>query len=134
MKRVVAAVRTGHDPVGKLPEAAFHRQLDEQVVCPKCDATYNLLVDFDWSVSRFFEAESRQLIAMLRKCIMRGHGFGHQVLHFETAGVVVTAFGEPTEERAAATRAQLPTGERTPAPASPRRTFDFQGNRRKLVM
>ena len=27
MSFVIAAIRTGHDPVGKLPDAAFHRIL-----------------------------------------------------------------------------------------------------------
>jgi hypothetical protein len=93
MALVIAAIRTGHDPVGRLPEAAFHRQLDLQLTCPKCEATYNLVVDFDRSVGRFFEDESRRPIMMLRKAIMLGHGDGHRVAHFESAGVVVTSFG-----------------------------------------
>jgi hypothetical protein len=102
MSLVIAAIRTGHDPVGKLPEAAFHRTLETQLVCPKCDATYNLVVDYNASIGRFFEEESRRPIMMLRKAIMLGHGNGHRVAHFETAGVVVTshtaaAKSEPTK-------------------------------------
>ena len=88
----IAAIRTGTDPVGKLPDAAYHRQLDQQLVCPRCDATYNLICDYGTSVGRFFEEESRRLILLLRKAIFLGHGNDHRVSHFETAGVVVTSF------------------------------------------
>jgi hypothetical protein len=102
MSLVIAAIRTGHDPVGKLPEAAFHRTLEMQIVCPKCDATYNLVVDYNLSIGRFFEEESRRPIMMLRKAVMLGHSNGHRVAHFETAGVVVTSHtaapkGEPAK-------------------------------------
>ena len=90
MPLVIAAIRTGHDPVGKLPDAAFHTTLDRQLVCPKCSATYNLVVDYAASVGRFFEQESHRLILMLQKAIQLGHANGHRVSHFETAGVVVT--------------------------------------------
>ncbi len=92
MPLVLAAIRAGHDPVGKLPEAAFHRWLDDPVVCPKCSASYNLVCDYNASIGRFFEQESRRLILMLKKAIFMGHGNGHKVDHFETAGVVVTSF------------------------------------------
>lgn len=95
MSLVIAAIRTGHDPVGKLPAGAFHRTLEMQLNCPKCDATYNLVVDYDSSVGRFFDEESRRPIMMLRKAIMQGHAYGHHIVHFETAGVVVTSFGSP---------------------------------------
>ena len=95
MSLVIAAIRTGHDPVGKLPDAAFHRTLEQQINCPKCDATYNLVVDYNSAIGRFFEEESRRPIMMLRKAIMLGHGNGHRVVHFETAGVVVTSFALP---------------------------------------
>jgi hypothetical protein len=88
MSLIIAAVRTGHDPIAKLPEAAFHRWLDDQLICP----TYNLVCDYNASVGRFFEEESRRLIMLLRKAIFLGHGNGHKVSHFETAGVVVTSF------------------------------------------
>ena len=96
MGLVIAAIRMGHDAVGKLPEGAFHRQLDLQLVCPKCSATYNLICDYAASVGRFFEEESRRPIMMLRKAIMLGHGNGHRVNHFETAGVAVTSFAAET--------------------------------------
>jgi len=95
MSLVIAAIRTGHDPVGKLPEAAFHRTLEQQINCPKCDATYNLVLDYNQSIGRFFEEESRRPIMMLRKAIMLGHSNNHRVVHFETAGVVVTSFTVP---------------------------------------
>ncbi len=91
MPLTLTALRTGHDPVAKLPEAAFHTTLDRQLACPKCNATYNLLVDYAASVSRFFEEESHRLILMLQKAIYLGHANGHRVSQFETAGVVVTS-------------------------------------------
>lgn len=91
MPLTIAAIRTGHDPIGKLPDAAFHTTLDRQLVCPKCSATYNLVVDYAASVSRFFEPESHRLILMLQKAIHLGHVNGHRIAHFETAGVVVTS-------------------------------------------
>ena len=92
MSAIIAAIRTGRDPVGRLPEAAFHRTLDQQLVCPRCSATYNLVVDFNAAVGRFFEEESRRPIMMLRKAIHLDHASGHRTIHFETAGVVVTSF------------------------------------------
>ena len=92
MPLILAAIRTGHDPVGKLPEAAFHHWLEDQLTCPKCDATYNLVCEYNASVGRFFEEESRRLIMLLRKAIFLGHGNGHRIVHFETAGVVVRSF------------------------------------------
>ena len=95
---VIAAIRTGTDPIGKLPEAGFHRWLEDQINCPKCDATYNLVCDYDAAIGRHFEEESRRPIMLLRKAIFQGHGNGHRVSHFESAGVVVTSFGEPAAE------------------------------------
>jgi hypothetical protein len=92
MPLVIAAIRTGHDPIGKLPDAAFHCQLDQQLTCPKCSATYNLIVDYAASVGRHFEEESRRPIMLLRKAIMMGHTHGHRIVHFESAGVVVTHY------------------------------------------
>ena len=89
---VIAAVQSGTDPVGKLPEAAFHRTLEIQLGCPKCDVSYNLVVDWEQATGRFFEEESRGLIRMPKKAIQMGHGAGHRVTHFETAGVVVRSF------------------------------------------
>lgn len=95
MSLLLAAIRTGTDPVGKLPEAAFHHWLEDQLTCPKCDATYNLVCDYNASVSRFFEENSRRHLQMLRKAIFLGHGGGHRVSHFETNGVVVTSHTPP---------------------------------------
>ena len=97
MSLVIAAILSGHDPVGKLPEAAFHRTLETQIHCPKCEATYNLVVDYEAAIGRFFEEESRRPIMMLRKAIMLGHSNGHRVVHFETAGVVVTSHTLPPQ-------------------------------------
>jgi hypothetical protein len=117
MPLTIAALRTGHDPVGKLPPGAFHTQLDRQISCPRCDATYNLLVDFDASVSRHFERESHRLILMLEKAIRLGHGDDHRVAHFETSGVVVTSFLPPGAEEAEKPRPSASTQRRTPPPA-----------------
>lgn len=92
MPLTIAAIRTGHDPVGKLPAGAFHTTLSTQIACPKCDATYNLVLDYTASLSRFFEAESHRLLLMLKKAVHLGHANGHRIAHFETAGVVVTSF------------------------------------------
>jgi hypothetical protein len=92
MPLILAAIRSGHDPVERLPDAAFHCWLEEPLICPKCDASYNLVCDYNQSVSRFFEEESRRLILLLKKAILLGHANGHVVPHFETAGVVVTSF------------------------------------------
>ena len=92
---IIAAIRSGTDPVAPLPQAAFHRTLEEPIYCPKCEATYMLVVDYDWAVSRHFENESRRHIALLRKTIFRGHSHGHRITHFETNGVVVTHHAAP---------------------------------------
>jgi hypothetical protein len=78
--------------VGKLPEAAFHRWLESPLTCPKCDVSYNLVVDFDKATSRWFEEESRGPIRLLKKAIHMGHSSGHRVTHFETSGVIVKSF------------------------------------------
>jgi hypothetical protein len=99
MSLTLAAIRTGHDPVAKLPEASFHTQLDQQIVCPKCDAAYNLIVDYTVSVGRFFAEESRPLIMRLRKAIFQGHFDGHRIIHFETNGVAVISHSVPQQEQ-----------------------------------
>jgi hypothetical protein len=88
----IAAVRSGTDPVGKLPEAAFHRWLETPLGCPKCDVSYNLVVDWEQANGRWFEEASRGPIRMLKKAIQMGHGSGHRVTHYETSGVVVKSF------------------------------------------
>lgn len=89
MRLKIAAIRSGTEPVGKLPEGAFHRWLDELLYCPKCEVSYNLVVDYDRFVDRFFEDESRRPIMLLKKAVFMGHGNDHRVTHFETEGVVV---------------------------------------------
>jgi len=88
----IAAIRSGTEPVGELPEGAFHRWLETPLGCPKCDVSYNLVVDWEWANGRFFEEESRGLVRMLKKAIFMGHSSGHRVTHFETAGVVVRSY------------------------------------------
>lgn len=88
---ILAAIRTGTDPLASLPPAAFHRWLEEPIYCPKCEATYMLVTDYDQAISRHFENDSRRHLAMLRKAVMLGHSTGHRVTHFETNGVVVTS-------------------------------------------
>ena len=95
MKLKIAAVKSGTEPVGKLPSGSFPTTLEEQLGCPKCDATYNLVADWDQASGRFFEAESQPLIRLLKKAIFMGHGTDHQVTHFETEGVVVKSFELP---------------------------------------
>lgn len=41
----IAAIRSGTDPVRRLPIHSFERWLDTPIGCPKCDAVYNLVVD-----------------------------------------------------------------------------------------
>ena len=92
MGMTIAAIRSGTDPVGKLPEAAFHRTLETSLGCPKCNVSYNLVVDWERATSRWFEEESRGPIQMLKKAIQMGHRSGHRVTHYETSGVVVRSF------------------------------------------
>lgn len=89
-RHIIVAIKSGTDPVAPLPPAAFHRTLDSPLYCPKCEATYFLLVDYDWAVSRHFDEESRNHLTLLRKTIRLGHNHGHHITHFETNGVVVT--------------------------------------------
>ena len=94
---IVAAIRSGTDPIEPLPPATFHRTLEEPVYCPKCEATYMLVTDYDWAVSRHFETESRRHITMLRKAIFMGHSTDHRITHFESNGVIVTAHRAPKQ-------------------------------------
>ena len=95
MNRTIAAIRSGTDPVGKLPEAAFHRWLEAPLGCPKCDVSYNLVADWEWATGRWFDEESQALIRLLKKAIQMGHGSGHRVTHLETSGVVVKSLTVP---------------------------------------
>jgi hypothetical protein len=98
LKQTIAAVRSGTEPVGKLPEGAFHRTLETPIGCPKCDVSYNLVVDWEWANTRWFAEESRGPIRLLKKAIQMGHGSGHRVSHFETSGVAVRSFTEPEKK------------------------------------
>jgi hypothetical protein len=89
LAKVIAAIRTGTDPAGRLPEGAFHKWLEDPVPCSKCEVTYNLVAEWDWATSRWFPEESRGPIRMLKKAIQMSHGAGHRVTHLETSGVVV---------------------------------------------
>jgi hypothetical protein len=92
---LIAAIKSGTDPAAPLPPASFHRTLEDPIYCPKCDATYMLIVDYDWAVSRHFDEESRRHLSLLRKTIFRGHSANHRITHFETNGVTVTAHTAP---------------------------------------
>lgn len=96
MKLTLAAIRSGTDPVAPLPPGAFHRWLEEPILCPKCDAAYNLVTGWDQATDRFFDRDARVLILMLRKAVFNGHGSGHRVTHYETSGVVVKSHTLPT--------------------------------------
>jgi hypothetical protein len=85
----IAAIRSGSEPARKLSSGSFHRWLETPLACPKCDATYNLAVDWDLSNDRWFPETSRPLITLLKKAIMMGHSTNHLVTHFETEGVIV---------------------------------------------
>jgi len=89
-RNILVAIKSGTDPIVPLPAAAFHRTLETPLYCPKCEATYFLIADYDWAISRHFEEESRQHLMLLRKTIKFGHDHGHRITHFETNGVVVT--------------------------------------------
>ncbi len=91
----IAAIRSGSDPLRKLTGGGFHRALETPLICPKCDATYNLMVDWDQSIDRWFPEESRPLIKLLAKAIFMGHSTDHRVTHFETEGVVVESLTAP---------------------------------------
>jgi hypothetical protein len=89
MHHVIAAVRSGTDPIAPLPPGAFTRTLEEPVYCPKCDAYYLLIADYEASVNKFFPQETRRHISLLRKAVFQGHSTDHRVTHFETNGVTV---------------------------------------------
>jgi hypothetical protein len=95
MNLKIAAIRSGTDPVGKLTFGSFSRWLETPILCPKCDVSYNLVVDWDQAADRWFPDESRALIMLLSKAVFMGHSTNHQVTHFETAGVVVESFTLP---------------------------------------
>ena len=95
MKLKIAAIRSGTEPVGKLPMGSFPKTLETQLGCPKCDVSYSLVVDLDHAADRWFEENSQPLIRLLQKAIFMGHGTDHRVTHFETEGVVVTSFAVP---------------------------------------
>jgi hypothetical protein len=95
MRLKIAAIRSGTEPVGRLPEAAIHRWLEDPLICPKCSASYSLVVDYDHAVDRWFAESSRPLIMLLKKAIFMGHGDDHRTTHFETEGVVVKSFRRP---------------------------------------
>jgi hypothetical protein len=94
-RNILVAIKSGTDPIVPLPAAAFHRTLESPIYCPKCEATYFLIVDYDWAISRHFDEESRHHLTLLRKTIRIGHDHGHRITHFETNGVVVTRHTHP---------------------------------------
>jgi hypothetical protein len=96
----IAAIRSGTDPVRRLSPRTFTRWLEDSLICPKCDATYLLAVDWDQSNDRWFPESSRPLINLLKKAIHMGHSTNHRVTHFETEGVIVESFAPPQREPA----------------------------------
>jgi hypothetical protein len=95
MNLILAAIRSGTDPAAPLPPATFHRWLEDPISCPKCAATYALVVDYDHAISRHFAADSRRHLAMLRKAVTQSHSTDHRVTHFETNGVAVISHIPP---------------------------------------
>lgn len=95
MAKTIAAIRSGTEPIGKLPDGAFHKWLEDPLRCAKCDVTYNLVTDWDWATSRWFGEESRGPIRMLKKAVQMSHGAGHRITHLETSGVVVRTVTSP---------------------------------------
>jgi len=95
---IIAAIRSGTDPIAPLPPATFHRWLEDSIYCPKCEATYTLVVDYDHAIGRHFAEDSRRHLTMLRKAIFAGHSTDHRITHFETNGVVVTGHTKPKPE------------------------------------
>ncbi len=91
----IAAIRSGTEPVGPLPPAAFHRWLDQPIGCPRCSVQYHMVRGWDHTTSRFFERESQPLVRLLTKAVLMGHADNHRVSHFETAGVVVESITAP---------------------------------------
>jgi hypothetical protein len=100
MRHTLAAIRSGTDPIAALPAATFHRTLEDPIYCPKCDATYMIVADYDWVTSRHFDEESRRPLSMLRKAIFLEHGSAHRTNHFETNGVVITRHIKPAPDDA----------------------------------
>ncbi len=92
MNLTIAAIRSGTEPISSLPGGGFQRWLEAPLICPKCDASYNLAVDWEQAGGRWFAEESRPLITLLRKAIFMGHSTDHRVTHFETSGVIVESF------------------------------------------
>ena len=91
----LAAVRSGSDPLASLPAGAFPRTLEDPIYCPKCDATYNVIADYDASVNKFFADDTRRHLSLLRKAIFLDHALDHRTTHFETNGVTVTGHRPP---------------------------------------
>jgi hypothetical protein len=99
----IAAIRSGSEPVRRLTSGSFQRWLETPLACPKCDATYNLAVDWDQSTDRWFPETSRPLITLLKKAIMMGHSTNHRVTHFETEGVIVESVTPTSTQETSAT-------------------------------
>jgi hypothetical protein len=88
---IIAAIRSGTDPIAPLPPATFHRTLEDPITCPKCEATYMLVLDYDHAVARHFDSDARRHLTMLRKAVFLDHALDHRTTHFETNGIVVTS-------------------------------------------
>ena len=59
MHHIIAAIKSGTDPIVPLPPGAFTRQLEDPIYCPKCDAYYLLIADYEASVNKFFDLAGR---------------------------------------------------------------------------
>jgi hypothetical protein len=89
MHHIIAAIKSGTDPIAPLPQGAFTRTLEDTIYCPKCDAYYLLVADYEASVNKFFPQETRRHISHLRKAVFQGHSTDHRITHLETNGVTV---------------------------------------------
>ena len=96
MDLTIAAIRSGTDPIGKLPPGAFHRWLDEPINCPKCDASYNLVAEWDQATNRW---PSKTAPAATSSSSAKPSSWAtstdHRVTHFETSGVIVKSITPP---------------------------------------
>lgn len=95
MPLIIAAIKSGTDPQAPLPQATFHRTLEDPIYCPRCQATYMLVVDYDRAVGHHFHEESRRHVTMLRKAVFTDHATDHHTTHFETNGVTVVRHSPP---------------------------------------
>ena len=92
MALTIAAIRSGSEACGPLPPGSFHRWLEEHLLCPKCDVIYQVVVDYDASVGRWFDEAAFPLLNRLRRAIFLDHERGHKTTHFESSGVSIKSY------------------------------------------